>query len=340
MRILIIGANGFIGNWLVRRLLNTTDWEVVGLDLHQHNLNQAKDGCLAHPRFRFQQVDILQDHGTVEKEIEKSDIIIPLAAIANPKIYVEDPLRVFRLDFEANVQIVKWCHKYKKRLTFPSTSEVYGKCSDLVFDEDNSDLVVGPINKTRWIYSTCKQLLDRVIYAYGEKEGLAYTLFRPFNWMGPRLDDINTTQEGGARAFTQFLSNAINGRDIHLVNGGTQRRAFIYIDDAIEALIKILRNENNVADKEIFNIGNPANDHSIKELAEIILEETKSFPASLQKAQDCSIVLTKSESYFGNQYQDVDKRVPSIIKAQTLLQWAPHTSLREGVKRSLDFYLN
>lgn len=80
-------------------------------------------------------------------------------------------------------------------------------CSDKVFDEDRSSLVVGPINKQRWIYSVSKQLLDRVIWAYGEKQGLRFTLFRPFNWMGPRLDSLDAARIGSSRAITQLILN-------------------------------------------------------------------------------------------------------------------------------------
>ena len=105
-------------------------------------------------------------------------------------LYVQDPLRVFELDFEANLDIIRHVREYKKRIIFPSTSEVYGMCPDSEFDEEKSHLVTGPINKERWIYSTSKQLLDRVIYAYGKHKDLSYSLFRPFNWYGPRLDNI------------------------------------------------------------------------------------------------------------------------------------------------------
>ncbi len=99
-------------------------------------------------------------------------------AIATPIEYTRNPLRVFELDFEENLRIIRYCVKYRKRIIFPSTSEVYGMCNDKYFDEDHSNLTVGPVNKPRWIYSVSKQLLDRVIWAYGEKEGLQFTLFR------------------------------------------------------------------------------------------------------------------------------------------------------------------
>lgn len=121
---------------------------------------------------------------------------------------------MFELDFEENLKIIRDCVKYNKRIIFPSTSEVYGMCTDKNFDEDSSNLVVGPINKQRWIYSVSKQLLDRVIWAYGDKNGLKFTLFRPFNWMGPRLDNLNAARIGSSRAITQLILNLVEGSPI------------------------------------------------------------------------------------------------------------------------------
>ncbi len=94
-------------------------------------------------------------------------MILPLVAIATPATYVREPLRVFELDFEANLPIVRELREIQKRVLFPSTSEVYGMCEDAEFDPYASHLVLGPIDKQRWIYSCSKQLMDRVIYAYG-----------------------------------------------------------------------------------------------------------------------------------------------------------------------------
>ena len=136
------------------------------------------------------------------------------------------PLRVFELDFEANIDIVRHCVKYNKRLIFPSTSEIYGMSPDAVLDEESSNLVYGPINKQRWIYAASKQLLDRVIYAYGVRDNLDYTLFRPFNFIGPNLDNVEEPKEGSSRVFTQFLSNVLYRRPIKLVDGCSQKRSF------------------------------------------------------------------------------------------------------------------
>ena len=187
MKILILGVNGFIGNALVRRILQETDWEVYGMDLTCSKLEHS----LNHPRFRFVEGDISINKEWIEYHIKKSDVVLPLVAIATPAAYVKDPLRVFTLDFEENLAVIRLCVKYGKRVVFPSTSEVYGMCADGEFLEDESNLVVGPIHKQRWIYASSKQLLDRVIWAYGQQGDLQFTLIRPFNWIGPKLDDID-----------------------------------------------------------------------------------------------------------------------------------------------------
>ncbi|WP_310608456.1 bifunctional UDP-4-amino-4-deoxy-L-arabinose formyltransferase/UDP-glucuronic acid oxidase ArnA, partial [Buttiauxella brennerae] len=197
-RVLILGVNGFIGNHLTERLLQDDNFEVYGLDIGSDAISRF----IGNSRFHFVEGDISIHSEWIEYHIKKCDVVLPLVAIATPIEYTRNPLRVFELDFEENLKIIRDCVKYQKRIIFPSTSEVYGMCTDKVFDEDNSNLIVGPINKQRWIYSVSKQLLDRVIWAYGEKEGLRFTLFRPFNWMGPRLDNLNAARIGSSRAIT------------------------------------------------------------------------------------------------------------------------------------------
>ena len=183
-KILILGVNGFIGHHLSQRIIKTTDWEVYGMDMQTERVTDL----LKHPRFHFFEGDITINKEWIEYHIKKCDTVLPLVAIATPATYVKEPLRVFELDFEANLPIVRACVRYGKRIIFPSTSEVYGMCGDEEFDPERSELVLGPINKPRWIYSCAKQLMDRVIHAYGMEQGLDYTLFRPFNWIGAGLD--------------------------------------------------------------------------------------------------------------------------------------------------------
>jgi len=179
--VLILGVNGFIGNALSERLLDSGRYVVHGMDLHSDKIARFSSV----PIFITTEGDVAISREWIEYHVRKCDVILPLVAIATPIEYVRNPLRVFNLDFEENLRVVRYCAKYGRRIVFPSTSEVYGMCDDQEFDEDNSRLIVGPIRMERWIYSCSKQLLDRVIWAYGRHEKLRFTLFRPFNWIGP-----------------------------------------------------------------------------------------------------------------------------------------------------------
>ncbi len=335
MKVLILGVNGFIGNSLTEHILKEKDWEVYGMDMASDKLDQ----CLGHDRFRFVEGDITINKEYIEYHVRKCDVVIPLVAIATPAAYVKDPLRVFELDFEANLEIVRKCVRYNKRVIFPSTSEVYGMCADGSFDEESSNLVYGPINKPRWIYACSKQLMDRVIHAYGLTNGLRYTLFRPFNWIGPKLDNILEPKEGSSRVLTQFIGNILRGKEIQLVDGGSQRRSFTYIEDGIDALIRIIENKDNAADGRIFNIGNPANDMSIKELAETLVALIKTYPDCEKMASAVKIVNVSSGQYYGAGYQDIQTRVPSIKNAEQYLGWKPTTDLATGLRKTLDYHL-
>ena len=335
MKILILGVNGFIGNALTRRIIHTRDWEVFGMDLYSNKLEDS----LGHPRFHFLEGDIAINKEWIEYHIRKCDVVLPLVAIATPMTYVKQPLRVFELDFEENLRIVRQCVKYGTRIIFPSTSEVYVMCPETEFSEDDSTLVLGPIRKQRWIYSCSKQLLDRVIWAYGEAGQLRFSLFRPFNWIGPKLDDLDAAKEGSSRVVTQFILNLLEREPIKLVDGGYQKRCFTYVEDGIDCLMKIIENPGGVADGQIFNIGNPANEASVKELALTLRELFQAHPDHRHDGVYSEIVETPHMEYYGKGYQDIISRTPSIAKARRLLDWDPQTDLITSLRTTLDAFL-
>ncbi len=338
MKLLVLGVNGFIGNSLVAKILNDTDWEVYGMDIR----NDKLDACLGNNRFHYVEGDIGINKEWIEYHVKKCDVVMPLVAIATPATYVREPLKVFELDFEENLAIVRLCVKYNKRLLFPSTSEVYGMCTDKEFDEDESPLVLGPIKMQRWIYSASKQLLDRVIWAYGFERGLKFTCFRPFNWIGPKLDELTSDpeKEGSSRVVTQFISSLIKGEPIRLVDGGLQRRCFTYIDDGIECLVRIIENKDNKFNGEIFNIGNPNNEATVKELAHKLKDIFVSHPSTKHYKQHSEIIEVFSKDFYGEGYQDIDFRVPSIRKARTLIGWEPKVNLDTALRKTLKYYLD
>ncbi len=333
-RVLILGVNGFIGNALSERLLGE-DYIVHGMDLQADKIERLRHI----PDFYFEEGDISVHREWIEYHVKKCDVIVPLVAIATPIAYVRDPLRVFNLDFEENLRVVRYCAKYGKRVVFPSTSEVYGMCQEPEFDEDTSNLVLGPVKMQRWIYSCSKQLLDRVIWAYGQKEGLKFTLFRPFNFIGPRLDSLQAARVGSSRAITQLILNLVQGSPIQLVDGGAQKRCFIDVRDATECLLRIIDNPQGKADGQIFNIGNPDNEASIAELAQFVVEEFERHPSRHLFPPFAGFQRIESGTYYGAGYQDVEHRRPSIRKARKLLDWTPHIGMREAVANTVDFFL-
>ncbi len=334
-RVLILGVNGFIGNAITERLLDSGRYEVHGIDLHSNYLQRL----LGREGFHFDEGDISIHREWIEYHIKKCDIVLPLVAIATPIEYTRNPLRVFELDFEENLRVVRYCVKYNKRIIFPSTSEVYGMCDDENFDEDNSRLILGPIRMQRWIYSCCKQMLDRVIWAYSQKTGLRFTLFRPFNWIGPRLDSLNSARIGSSRAITQLILNLVEGEPIKLIDGGTQKRCFTDIADGVECLFRIIENKDGVCEQQIINIGNPDNEASIKEMAEMLVEKFNKHPLRDKFPPFAGMREIESASYYGSGYQDMQHRKPSIKKARKLLGWNPTIMLDKSVEETLDFFL-
>ncbi|SMS08179.1 Bifunctional polymyxin resistance protein ArnA [Pseudomonas viridiflava] len=333
-RVLILGVNGFIGNHLSERLLQDDRYEIYGMDIGSDAIERLR----TKPNFHFIEGDISIHTEWIEYHIKKCDVVLPLVAIATPIEYTRNPLRVFELDFEENLKIVRYCVKYNKRVIFPSTSEVYGMCQDASFSEDTSNLVVGPINKQRWIYSVSKQLLDRVIWAYGQK-GLQFTLFRPFNWMGPRLDRLDSARIGSSRAITQLILHLVEGTPIRLVDGGAQKRCFTDVVDGIEALARIIENRGERCNGQIINIGNPDNEASIRQLGEELLRQFEAHPLRSNFPPFAGFREVESQSFYGKGYQDVSHRKPCVDNAKRLLDWTPTIELSETIGKTLDFFL-
>ena len=332
-KLLILGVNGFIGHHLSEAVMRETDWHVYGMDLESDRVAQLLDN----KRFHYFEGDITINREWVEYHIRKCDVLLPLVAIATPASYISNPLGVFELDFEANLPLIRQCVKHNKRVVFPSTSEIYGMSADPEFHPYDSALVLGPIPKSRWIYSCSKQLLDRIIWAYGD-HGLDFTLFRPFNWIGPGLDRMQTPKEGSSRVLTQFLGNIVRGEDIRLVDGGAQRRCFTYVSEGVDCLLRIIANPNGVASRRIYNVGNPDNDLSVRQLAELMLDVARSIEPYATSAAKVRLVDVSAQKYYGAGYQDVQSRVPWIKNTCEELGWKPAIDMRTAVRRIFESY--
>ena len=178
-----------------------------------------------------------------------------------------------------------------------------------------------------------------MIWAYGRHQGLPFTLFRPFNWLGPRLDSLTSARIGSSRAITQLILNLVEGTPIQLVDGGGQKRCFTDIEDGIECLCRIIENDGGRCDGQIVNIGNPVNEASIRDLAEMLVAKFEAHPLRSKFPPFAGYQEIESGSYYGEGYQDTQHRKPSIRNARRLVGWQPKIGLEQSVAQTLDFFL-
>jgi nucleoside-diphosphate-sugar epimerase len=329
MKILVLGAGGFIGSNLVQYLLDEGKHEVVGVDL-----TDGKLAGIEGTDFSFVQADVAASPQLLESMIADSDVVADLVAYANPSIYIESPLDVIQLNFIENVKTVDLCVKHGKRLFQYSTSEVYGKPSGDSYREDESDLVVGPVERQRWVYAASKQLLERVIHAHGLRGDLEYTIVRPFNFIGPRFDYlVPAGTRGGPRAFSHFMSALLTGGPIYLVDGGEQRRSFTHIDDASAAFSILL--EDPRALNRAFNIGNPDNDTSIKDLVVLMLDIYEELTGHRPTNE---IIEISGEEFYGVGYEDTNRVIPDVSRLREL-GWEPQYDLESTFRETMRSYL-
>ncbi len=349
MRILSLGAGGFIGSHLTHRLLKEGH-AVIAVDVDSEKVTD----CLEHPNLTFLKQDIRKPDWNLDALVRESDLVIDLIAYANPGLYIQIPLEVFQLNFTENLKIAEACVRHEKRLIQFSTCEVYGRSAaslknarladpedpiHATFSEDESECILGPVSKHRWIYSCAKQLLERVLHAYGIERGFNYSIIRPFNFIGPKIDFLLHEKEGMPRVFSFFMDALLNGTQMKLVNGGSQRRCYTYIDDAIDCTYRIVENPGGACDRQILNIGSPGNEVSIRQLAELMLEiyaaEFRNPAVPLPE-----IVSVSGEEFYGAGYDDSDRRIPDITKVRTLLGWEPKWTIRDILETTMRYYVD
>lgn len=178
-----------------------------------------------------------------------------------------------------------------------------------------------------------------MLHAYGIESEFNYTIIRPFNFIGPKIDFLSHEKPGTPRVFSCFMNALLNGTPMKLVNGGTARRCYTYIDDAIECTYRIIENPRAVCDRQIFNIGAPKNEVSIRDMAELMreiyVEEFHHKPSELPAVIDIA-----GDDFYGHGYDDSDRRIPDITKARELLAWEPAWGLRDLLKATMRYYVS
>ncbi|KAL5223279.1 hypothetical protein ABZP36_027992 [Zizania latifolia] len=353
LTICMIGAGGFIGSHLCEKLMAETNHVVFAVDVYSDKIRHLVDPAPPHlvGRISFHRLNIKND-SRLEGLIKMADLTINLAAICTPADYNTRPLDTIYSNFIDALPVVKYCSENNKRLIHFSTCEVYGKTigsflpSDhplrkepefYVLKEDESPCIFGPIVKQRWSYACAKQLIERLIFAEGAENGLEFTIVRPFNWIGPRMDfipGVDGPSEGVPRVLACFSNNLLRREPLQLVDGGQSQRTFVYIKDAIEAVLLMIENPAR-ANGQIFNVGNPNNEVTVRELAEMMTEVYANVSGEIPL--DEPMIDVSSKQFYGEGYDDSDKRIPDMTIINKQLGWNPKTPLRDFLETTLTY---
>lgn len=336
-RVAVLGAGGFIGCHLVPALLERSDrYAIDAVDITLDKLETRSP--------RVQRIQARLDApGLLDDLTTRCDVIVSLTALCNPALYNTQPLAVIDANYTDLVPLVKLCAARGNRLIHLSTCEVYGRQAldgagnaMPYMVEDETALCLGPVHKERWSYAAAKQLLERVIWAHGQHAGLRFTLVRPFNVIGPRMDFIpGVDGEGIPRVLASFMHALLTGGDLLLVDGGAQRRSFVSVDEFVDALLRIVERPEPCAG-QILNLGNPANDVTIRELARMVVA---AYRGRRPGGPPPRVRTVTADELYGAGYDDSVVRVPSITRAQRLLDWQPRATLEQMLPGIIDDYL-
>jgi UDP-apiose/xylose synthase len=334
-RIAVLGAGGFLGSHLVPGLIERFGCAIDAVDVDFDKL-ECSDRRVRRISAR------VEEPALVEEVTRGSSVVLSLTALCNPALYSRVPLDVIDASFTHLLPLVRRCAERRVRLIHFSTAEVYGRRALDIdgapmaeMNEDTSALVLGPIAKQRWSYACAKQLLERVIWAHGEA-GLPFTIIRPFNTIGARMDYLpGIDGEGTPRVLACFMNQLLRGEPLQLVDGGEQRRAFMAVEDLVEAICRVVE-RGSACDRQIINLGNPENDVSIAELGRALAAE---FSRRMPSAPPARFESVPADRFYGPGYEDSSERVPDVGKARRLLGWKPLQSLSDMLPPIVDDYV-
>lgn len=311
--VMVTGGSGFVGSHLVEFLLGkgcrVHVFDRVPLD-RAMNLAAVRD----HPDLHYVAGD-LRDAGAVQA-FYRADAacLYHLASVVGVRKYMDDPLALIDVVVGGTRTLLDLAAAHGTRVLFTSTSEIYGKNPDVPWNE-NGDRVLGPTSVDRWSYSSSKAVCEHMLYALGRKAGLPFSIVRFFNVYGPRQSSIYVV--------SQSVYRALRGEAPSLYDDGRQTRCFTYIDDAIEGVWAVSREPKALG--EAFNLGNPV-ETAMRVVIDLIIKEAGSGVASQP--------FDTSREY-GDAYEDIRRRVPSVDKAARLLGWRPAVPLEEGIRRTV-----
>ena len=347
-RVVVLGCGGFIGSHLLDRLLQDPGISVAGWDTSAEKIRHH----LHEPRLELHLESIadVRVAESLERAVQQADVVVNLASICRPAEYNVHPLRVIGSNFTDACAVVELCAREHTWLLHFSTCEVYGRtlasytspgvyddASLFELDEDSTPLIMGPVRNQRWTYAAAKQLLERVIFAYSKEEALPFTIVRPFNFFGPRMDFIPGHDGSGLpRILASFMAALLSGTPLPVVDGGTARRTITSIHDAVDAVMLMLSQRESAAN-QIFNVGNDANEVSVLDLADL-MRKTYAQITGEREYERHPIAFVSGAELYGEGYEDCDRRLPAMEKVTTLLGWKPKVALSDVLLETMTYY--
>lgn len=308
MKYLITGGCGFIGSHLAERLIADGHQVTVLDDLSTGKLSNVA-AIAEHTNFQMR-VGTICDDSLVHQLVQDCDVVFHLASAVGVRLIMDKPVETIETIVTGTQVVLKNANLFRKPTLLTSTSEVYGKSTSVPFTEDG-DRLEGPTTKHRWAYACAKALDEFLAMAYWKSNGFPIVVVRLFNTVGPR----QSGQYG--MVVPNFVQRALAGEPLQVFGTGAQSRCFCHVADIVRGLISLM--SCPAALGEVVNLGS-TNEITVTQLAELVIQETNS---------KSTIEYLSYESVFGDGFEDMLRRVPSIVKANRLIGWTPEHSLKK-----------
>jgi nucleoside-diphosphate-sugar epimerase len=318
LRYLITGGAGFIGSHLAERLLDRGDAVTLLDNLStgsMENIRHLKE----HDRMEYH-LDCIENRQLVAELVDDADVVVHLAAAVGVRLIVESPVRTIETNVNGTQLILEAACKKRKLVLTASTSEVYGKSTQVPFCED-ADLVIGPTNKGRWSYAASKALDEFLALSYWKEKRVPVIVVRLFNTVGPR----QTGRYG--MVLPNFVQQAQRNQPISVYGDGKQSRCFCDVRDTVEGLVRLMDRDSSVG--EVVNVGN-TEEISIEGLARLVRDRT---------ASSSAIQHVPYDQAYEPGFEDMMRRVPSVDKLASLTGFRPQTPLTEIIDRVSAYFL-
>jgi len=314
MRYLVTGGAGFIGSHLTESLLDAGHSVTI---LDNFSTGRAENIAQVEHRSELVHGSVL-DPLLVDELVERSDVIVHLAAAVGVRLIVEKPLRSFVTNIRGSETVLEAAHRYRRKVLLASTSEIYGKNLESPFAEDD-DRVLGSNKVSRWGYSTSKAVDEILAFAYHRERGLPTVVARLFNTVGPRQTDAY------GMVLPRFALQALRGEPLTVYGTGEQTRCFCHVSDVVDALLLLL--DEPTAEGDVFNVGS-TEEVSIRETADRMIQLAGS---------SSKVELIPYDEAYESGFEDMLRRVPDISKIERAVGWRPTRDLDQILKEVLGF---